>query len=178
VLVPLDSVYRPGRTLEGTRLTLVRQPNGLEFSIRTPGTPRRWADYEQEMGLAWGRVLAALEGGRREEVADAVLAFGYFWYNLMPLARGTAGSGYASVLGMFYAAGLNVTASIPPNYQVGGLGAGLRATVRAQRRPRAPPAGAPGPFASRCLLGGWPPGQLAQPGGPPPSRARCQEGPL
>jgi hypothetical protein len=125
VLVPLGSVYRRDRTLEGTRLTLVRQPNGFEFSIRTPGTPHRWADYEEEMGAAWGAVLEALEGGSREEVADAVLAFGYFWYNLMPLARGTAGVGYASVLGLFYTAGLQVTASIPPNYQVGGGEGGL-----------------------------------------------------
>lgn len=45
MVVPLQSVSRPGHSLEGTRLTLVRvpgQPDAVEFSIRTPVTPPRW----------------------------------------------------------------------------------------------------------------------------------------
>ena len=36
--------------MEGTRLTIVKvpnQPDAYEFSIRTPVTPPRWADFEQ-----------------------------------------------------------------------------------------------------------------------------------
>jgi hypothetical protein len=41
-VVPLTSVYRAHHSLEGTRLTLVRQHNGYEYSIRTPNTPTRY----------------------------------------------------------------------------------------------------------------------------------------
>jgi hypothetical protein len=30
-----------------------RAAKGLEFSIRTPGTPDRWAEYDIEMTSAW-----------------------------------------------------------------------------------------------------------------------------
>ena len=36
--------------MEGTRLTIVKfpkQPNAYEFSIRTPVTPSRWAEFDQ-----------------------------------------------------------------------------------------------------------------------------------
>lgn len=38
------------RWLEGTRLTIqTANPEGFEFSIRTPGTPPRWAEFEDEL---------------------------------------------------------------------------------------------------------------------------------
>ncbi len=39
-----------GHTMEGTRLTIVKfpkQPHAYEFSIRTPVTPSRWAEFDQ-----------------------------------------------------------------------------------------------------------------------------------
>ena len=44
--------------------------------------------------------------------------FAFYWYNFMPLARGTAAVGYSTVLGLFWAAGMPVTAHIPKDYQV------------------------------------------------------------
>lgn len=44
--------------------------------------------------------------------------FAYYWYNFMPLARGTAAVGYSTVLTLFWAAGMPVTAYIPKDYQV------------------------------------------------------------
>ena len=34
---------------------------GFEFSIRTPGTPSRWAQMDQEMGAAWKDYLTLAE---------------------------------------------------------------------------------------------------------------------
>jgi hypothetical protein len=83
--------------------------------------PPRWQDFDTELSLAWEEVLEAMsEGSNRTRVADSVLTFGYFWYNLMPLARGTAGAGYTSVLSLLMAAGYDPQARIPANYQVGG----------------------------------------------------------
>eukprot|EP00983_Pelagomonas_calceolata_P045807 1139884-Pelagomonas_calceolata.AAC.4 len=39
----------------------------------------------------------------------------------MPLARGTAACGYTTILSLFWAAGMPITASIPKDYQVGFL---------------------------------------------------------
>ena len=39
--------------MEGTRVTVVRTGAGHDFSIRTPGTPPRWREYEAEMEAAW-----------------------------------------------------------------------------------------------------------------------------
>lgn len=36
----------------------------------------------------------------------------------MPLARGTAACGYVTILSLFWAAGMPITATIPKNYQV------------------------------------------------------------
>ena len=41
--------------MEGTRLTIVKfpkQPNAFEFSIRTPVTPNRWAEFDQVICLS------------------------------------------------------------------------------------------------------------------------------
>ena len=49
------------------------------------------------------------------------MTYCYYWYNFMPLARGTAAVGYTTMLGLFWGAGMPVTATIPKDYQVMGL---------------------------------------------------------
>lgn len=53
------------------------------------------------------------------KLAQSILRYGYYWYNFMPLARGTAATGYTTILSLFWAAGMPVTARIPKEYQVG-----------------------------------------------------------
>ena len=55
--------------------------------------------------------------GDLPRAAPLILTYGYYWYNFMPLARGTAACGYTTILSLFWAAGMPVTASIPKNYQ-------------------------------------------------------------
>lgn len=31
-------------------------PEGFEFSIRTPGTPPRWQDYDKELSFIWDKL--------------------------------------------------------------------------------------------------------------------------
>ena len=125
VVVPLSSVSRPGHQLEGTRLTLVKvpnQPDAVEFSIRTPVTPPRWKDYDQELEAAWEGLVACLLQGDLAGAARGILTFGYYWYNFMPLARGTAAVGYTTILALLWAAGVPVSTPIPKDYQVKGRG--------------------------------------------------------
>ena len=35
-------------------------PEGFEFTIRTPGTPRRWRQYDEELCAVWGKLAAAV----------------------------------------------------------------------------------------------------------------------
>lgn len=61
-MVHLDSTREAGGLLEGTRLTLVQikgQPDAFEFSIRTPVTPPRWKQFDEELEAAWEEVLQA-----------------------------------------------------------------------------------------------------------------------
>lgn len=57
--------------------------------------------------------------GNKHTIAAAICAYTYYWYNFMPLARGTAAVGYTTMLGLFWAAGMPVTTPIPTDYQVG-----------------------------------------------------------
>jgi hypothetical protein len=49
--------------------------------------------------------------------ADAILRYVYYWYNFMPLARGSAAVGYTTILSLFWAVGMPVSVSIPKDYQ-------------------------------------------------------------
>lgn len=130
-------------TLEGTRLTLQdRPPEGVELSIRTPLTPSRWAQYEPEMQAAWQAYLnaaqaqqAAMHDGLHDgshdgshnashgssaagdapsrAVLDAVLRLTFFWFNFMPLTRGSAATGWAMLMALMLACDFEVTTPMP-----------------------------------------------------------------
>ena len=67
----------------------------------------------QELTSLWQEVLQALQDRDAPSTAGSILTFAYFWYNFMPLARGTAAAGYICILGLFLAAGMPVTTNIP-----------------------------------------------------------------
>lgn len=63
--------------------------------------------------MLWEQVLEGVHAEDGPAAARSILAFAYFWYNFMPLARGTAAAGYIFILSLFLAAGMPITASIP-----------------------------------------------------------------
>ncbi|KAK9165906.1 hypothetical protein Scep_001097 [Stephania cephalantha] len=124
-----NSVAFEGKRIEGTRITLLKkaeQSKAFDFAIRTPCTPSRWDDYDTEMAMAWeavcnaycGEAYGSTDPGMLENVQDAILRMTYYWYNFMPLSRGSAAVGYVVLLGLFLAANMEVMASIPPGFQV------------------------------------------------------------
>jgi hypothetical protein len=118
VTTPCYSVEQEGKVLEGTRLTLqCGQDGGYEFSIRTPGTPPRLKAYERELDLLWAKFIALEEGAKPEQVLDAVLKISFFWYNLMPLSRGTAAIGLIFIHGMLLSRNLLIDCEFPENFQ-------------------------------------------------------------
>jgi len=105
-----------GETLEGTRITLVYvPPNGHEFLIRTHGRPPRWKRYEEEMEHNFNLLTEEVrkENMDLDKVSDLILQFTYFWYNFMPLSRGTAACGYIGLVAMFLAIGIKIKDLVP-----------------------------------------------------------------
>ncbi|CAD5169559.1 unnamed protein product [Musa acuminata subsp. malaccensis] len=122
-----ESTAFEGKHLEGTRITLQKMDKiGFDFAIRTPCTPSRWDEYSEEMATAWEAICSAYTSEiysstdltMLENVKDAILRMTYYWYNFMPLSRGSAVVGYIVLLGLFLAANMEVTGSIPPGVQV------------------------------------------------------------
>lgn len=140
VVTPCYSKVKPDKVLEGTRLTLQSMPpEGFEASIRTPGTPPRWIDYDKELSAAFQRLtdvvgqnaqwlrahsldtaheIVVERRKRMEAIADEVLSVTFFWYNFMPLSRGTAACGFTALVGMFLACGIKVTKHVPKGVMV------------------------------------------------------------
>ncbi|XP_027193136.1 suppressor of RPS4-RLD 1 isoform X2 [Cicer arietinum] len=121
-----NSTAFEGKQLEGTRITLVKMgQHGFDFAIRTPCTPARWEDYDAEMAMAWEALCNAYCGENYgstdfdvlENVRDAILRMTYYWYNFMPLSRGTAAVGFVVMLGLLLAANMEFTGSIPQGFQ-------------------------------------------------------------
>lgn len=122
-----NSTACEGKTLEGTRITLVKMGDDkFDFAIRTPCTPSRWDEFSVEMTSAWEALCDAYSGDTHgstdfdalENVRDAVLRMTYYWYNFMPLSRGTAAVGFIVLLGLLLAANMEFSGSIPKGLQV------------------------------------------------------------
>lgn len=68
----------------------------------------------QELTTLWDKVIDGLVNRvAKKDLADSILRYAFFWYNFMPLARGTAVVGYITILSMFLAAGMPITTTIP-----------------------------------------------------------------
>ena len=118
----MHSFASVGLVMEGTRLTIVQHdPDGFEFTIRTPGTPKRWAQYDEELSAIWRQLeakgaqlrrshgqraaaatAAGADGGEGEvrlspdelrSTADLILSVFFYWVNFGPLSRGSAACG-------------------------------------------------------------------------------------
>lgn len=122
-----NSTAFEGRRLEGTRITLVKMgEHGFDFAIRTPCTPSRWEEFEAEMTVAWealcnaycGETYGSTDFSVLENVRDSILRMTYYWYNFMPLSRGSAAVGFVALLGLLLAANMEFTGSIPQGLQV------------------------------------------------------------
>ncbi|KAI7744996.1 hypothetical protein M8C21_003898 [Ambrosia artemisiifolia] len=103
-----------------------RGERGFDFAIRTPCTPARWDDFDEEMTSSWevlcnaycGETYGSNDFGTLEIVREAILRMTYYWHNFMPLSRGSAVVGFSVMLGLLLAANMDFTGSIPEGRQV------------------------------------------------------------
>ncbi|KAL3019593.1 hypothetical protein AAZX31_05G094900 [Glycine max] len=114
-----NSTAFEGKQLEGTRINLVKMgEHGFDFAIKTPCTPARWEDFDEEMAVAWetlcnaycGENYGSTDFDTLENVLDAILRMTYYW--------GSAVVGFIVMLGLLLAANMEFTGSIPQGFQV------------------------------------------------------------
>jgi tetratricopeptide (TPR) repeat protein len=120
VVTPCKSLAVPGRLLEGTRLTVqTAPPEGWEFSIRTPGTPDRWKQFDQELKHAFDELCKAATKPERDidECTTWCLTLVYYWYVFMPLTRGSAACGIIMINAILLALGYRIGRPIPNGLQ-------------------------------------------------------------
>lgn len=113
-----------GGKMEGTRLTVQdRPPEGVEVSIRTALTPSRWSTYDTEMQAAWRHLCEVAQKELKDqtgtspaisdELLDAILRLSFYWYNFMPLSRGSAAVGLAVLMALMLGCGYELTEQAP-----------------------------------------------------------------
>lgn len=126
VIVPCESENVCGLIMEGTRLTLLtHEPEGYEFTIRTPGLPQRWSLFDSELQVIFDKLLDLISNKEnskeeisKEEIVYQSLKLYYYWVVFAPLSRGTALCGYAMLSGTLQAAGFEIEGSLPKNIQL------------------------------------------------------------
>ncbi|GMH36453.1 hypothetical protein BSKO_04321 [Bryopsis sp. KO-2023] len=118
-MISIKSKMREGHRMNGTYMcvrSVATQTDGFDLSIHTPVTPPRWEDFEQEFEMIWDRLITAMAEENMAETSRWISTFGYYWFNFMPLVRGTALTGYTAILGLFWAANMPVRTELPENY--------------------------------------------------------------
>ncbi|CAI5496784.1 unnamed protein product [Closterium sp. Naga37s-1] len=128
VQAPCYSHAVPGKDLTGSMFEILKSTHAFSFYTHTPVSPQRWHDFDQELTAAWQALCAAVLDAHteavdphryRQRIQDAILRLGYFWFQLMPLTRGSAMVGLVSILGLSMAADMQTTTLIPHGVQVG-----------------------------------------------------------
>lgn len=130
VIIPCPSVnatYTPSSgesmassVMEGTRLTLVaHEPDGFEFTIRMPGTPARWNQFEVELSSSLRRLEDSLLADCDDtNLLRQALEVFYLWVVFAPLSRGTAFCGYAGLQAILISRGKHISSALPPDKQL------------------------------------------------------------
>ncbi|OCT77871.1 tetratricopeptide repeat protein 13 [Xenopus laevis] len=106
---------------DGFTITITGDKVGnILFSVETQTTEERTQLYHAELEALYkdlttkGRVLAlSTELGEPDLVCELILSLVYYFYNLMPLSRGSSVVAYSVIMGALMASGKEVTGKIP-----------------------------------------------------------------
>ena len=114
-ITDVKSSVSPGSTIQGTRISITRMhPEGYDLSIGSPTNLHRFQQFSAEVKFAFDKVVdAMISGADSNELTNAALNLFFYWANWGPLSRGSAATGYASLIAIFLAANETVTSRIP-----------------------------------------------------------------
>jgi len=137
VIVPCFSEVT-GENMEGTRLTLqkyyegMRAQNvsetdkvGFEFTIRTPSTPHRFKQFNEQFKKIWNDLQEVFErggekggGAFKTDMLRLALKFFYYWVCFGPLTRGSAAVGYAGMVAIVRLGGFEIIGGMQEKVQL------------------------------------------------------------
>jgi len=109
------------KSLEGLNLSLSESGSNLLFTMDTATTPSRTAGYHAELDFIWGQLNDEMRKPGNKDVdviGNYILSLVYYFFNLMPLSRGSSAVAYSVALGLFLAVGRETTGKIPPGKEV------------------------------------------------------------
>ncbi|XP_040206772.1 tetratricopeptide repeat protein 13 isoform X1 [Rana temporaria] len=117
----VPSLKDQGKEYDGFTITITGDKIGnILFSVETQTTEERTQLYHAEMEslykdlTAKGKVLVlSTELGEADVVCELILSLVYYFYNLVPLSRGSSVVAYSVIMGALMASGKEVTGKIP-----------------------------------------------------------------
>ncbi|KAM4693706.1 tetratricopeptide repeat protein 13 isoform 2-T2 [Discoglossus pictus] len=117
----VPSLKDQGKEYDGFTITITGDKVGnVLFSVETQTTEDRAQLYHAEIEALYkdltakGKVLAlSTELGEADVVCELILSLVYYFYNLMPLSRGSSVVAYSVIMGALMASGKEVSGKIP-----------------------------------------------------------------
>nr|XP_006819295.1 PREDICTED: tetratricopeptide repeat protein 13-like [Saccoglossus kowalevskii] len=119
VATKLNSRKDKSQRYDGVMFTMTGDGNGILFSIDTATTKKRTEQYHSELEYIWGLLTEEARKGQSKDmdvhmdaVINLILSLVYYFYNLMPLSRGSSVVAYSVAMGLTMAAGKEVSGKI------------------------------------------------------------------
>ncbi|XP_048223384.1 tetratricopeptide repeat protein 13 isoform X4 [Perognathus longimembris pacificus] len=117
----VPSLKDQGKDYDGFTITITGDKVGnILFSVETQTTEERTQLYHAEIDALYkdltakGKVLIlSSEFGEADAVCNLILSLVYYFYNLMPLSRGSSVIAYSVIVGALMASGKEVAGRIP-----------------------------------------------------------------
>ncbi|CAI5508690.1 unnamed protein product [Closterium sp. Naga37s-1] len=126
ILIVIDCPSPPTllcrKDMGGTEFRLRKRPLAVDFDTFTTVDATRWNAFDSELTAAWqGFMEAALDHRTkatsphvyRQHIQDQIIAIAYYWFQLMPLSRGSAMVGLMSIISLSMAADMETTSHVP-----------------------------------------------------------------
>ncbi|XP_041068948.1 tetratricopeptide repeat protein 13 isoform X7 [Carcharodon carcharias] len=117
----VPSLKSQGKEYDGFTITITGDRVGnMLFSVETQTTEERTQQYHDEIEALYkdlsskGKALIlSTELGEADAVCNLILSLVYYFYNLMPLSRGSSVVAYSVIMGALMASGKEITGRIP-----------------------------------------------------------------
>ncbi|XP_060098731.1 tetratricopeptide repeat protein 13 [Heteronotia binoei] len=117
----VPSLKDAGKEYDGFTVTITGDKTGnILFSLETQTTEERTQLYHAEIDALYkdltakGKMLVlSAELGETDAVCNLILTLVYYFYNLMPLSRGSSVVAYSVIMGALMASGKEVSGKIP-----------------------------------------------------------------
>uniref|UniRef100_A0A6J0UFD9 Tetratricopeptide repeat protein 13 isoform X1 n=1 Tax=Pogona vitticeps TaxID=103695 RepID=A0A6J0UFD9_9SAUR len=117
----VPSLKDPGKEYDGFTITITGDRIGnILFSVETQTTEERTQLYHAEIDALYkdltakGKILVlSTEAGESDAVCNLILSLAYYFYNLMPLSKGSSVVAYSIIMGALMASGKEISGKIP-----------------------------------------------------------------